>query len=303
MKQFKEEFKHLLENTFCSRGMPIDIPFNNMIKFVNEHIPTKLYRFRACNSYSLQSFEENTIVMCNPMKFVDKFDSWIFVDNSKVQDMIRNFYKQKGIIITDELSNAIDLYTKKNSKFCQNAMKNTHIQFACFTERIDSLYMWDHYTDGYRGFALEYDFKNFDKNNTDTLNIILPVIYSDYRYDITPLVNWVKMFESWFDKHSSYKFEFLDDFAYIKTYLYKDAEYYSIEREWRLFSMNKDYRKDHYEKLSDFGTLKAIYYGQDIQPWYKTYLSKIAKQKGIKEYDVMLDENSPGYSLKIKEIK
>lgn len=31
-------------------------------------------------------------------------------------------------------------------------------QIACFTENIRSKFMWDMYADGYKGYALEYDF-------------------------------------------------------------------------------------------------------------------------------------------------
>lgn len=47
------------------------------------------------------------------------------------------------------------------------------------------------------------------------------------------------------------------------------------------------------------GYLKAIYYGPHMEAQYKTQLISIAKEKGIREYDVVLDRNSRKYSIKV----
>ena len=71
-------------------------------------------------------------------------------------------------------------------------------KIACFTEDVKSLYMWDQYADGYKGYALEYDFTNYllqgclacpkqqgcEQENKNYSNLF-PVIYSEKRYDAT----------------------------------------------------------------------------------------------------------------------
>ena len=53
------------------------------------------------------------------------------------------------------------------------------------------------------------------------------------------------------------------------------------------------------EELQRIIARRVIYYGPDMEPRYKTHLRSIAKAKGIREYDVVLDRNSRKYSLKV----
>ena len=82
-------------------------------------------------------------------------------------------------------------------------------------------------------------------------------------------------------------------------YLYKDKAEYAHEREWRMLKFDRDSINQDFINIPDMGYLKAIYYGMHMEPRYKTYLRHIAKQKGIREYDVVLDTNSRKYALKI----
>ena len=65
-------------------------------------------------------------------------------------------------------------------------------QIACFTENVRSKFMWDMYADGYKGYALEYDFSGIPLMfsllalpNETTHSALLPVFYSDERYDLS----------------------------------------------------------------------------------------------------------------------
>ena len=94
----------------------------------------------------------------------------------------------------------------------------------------------------------------------------------------------------------------VDKLYKLKTYLYKDKSDYAHEKEWRILDLepltDKDADKE-YSSILDKGCLKAIYYGPDMESRYKEHLRTIAKAKGIKEYDVILDRNSRKYSLKV----
>ena len=86
-----------------------------------------------------------------------------------------------------------------------------------------------------------------------------------------------------------------------KPYLYKDKEEYSHEKEWRMLYYDENNFNDVLE-IPDDGCLKAIYYGSDITEKNYKKLHKIAEKKGIKEYKVSIDEDTPKYSLKINEL-
>lgn len=71
---------------------------------------------------------------------------------------------------------------------------------ACFSEDIHSVTMWSHYANSHKGFALEYDLRQF---HTECLNCekmkrcekavvgnLYPVIYGQQRYDATNFLGW-----------------------------------------------------------------------------------------------------------------
>ena len=92
----------------------------------------------------------------------------------------------------------------------------------------------------------------------------------------------------------------LEDILFFnKAALYKSPQW-SYEREWRLFLG----KKDAYNKPCLQVQLKptAIYYGNHISQINKKILSHIAKEKGIKEYQMYLDVESDVYSMKYKRV-
>lgn len=186
---------------------------------------------------------------------------------------------------------------------------NRYTKIGCFTEKVNSKFMWDHYADGYKGFALEYDFRKWYMLNVN----IYPVIYSSQMLDATEVIDRICITDYVDSIHpeEAYKEKFelnksqlhkqypIDSMYFIKMYLYKDKAEYSHEREWRMLKIDKDSINQDFISIPDKGYLKAIYYGPHMEPRYKLHLSMIAKTKGLREYDVVLDRNSRKYSLKV----
>jgi hypothetical protein len=89
---------------------------------------------------------------------------------------------------------------------------------------------------------------------------------------------------------------------YVGGVILLGVDEYSHEKEWRLLDMedfNSPEANDDFFAINDANCLKAIYYGPEIESRYKIHLRSISKQKGIREYDVVLDKNSRRYSLKV----
>ena len=179
-------------------------------------------------------------------------------------------------------------------------------KIGCFTESVQSKYMWDRYGGGYKGFALEYDLRDciFRYNNL-SLNInLFPIIYTDQRPDVTLDEGNIHTYEFFKQAEDKRWFEHLCAHIYInqvywyRAYLYKDRREYEHEHEWRMLYYNLD-NEDNYEFIPDVGCLKAIYYGPDIEDEDKNKLHEIAISRGIKEYAVSIDYDSPKYDLKI----
>lgn len=186
-------------------------------------------------------------------------------------------------------------------------------RIACFTENVKSKFMWDTYAQGYSGFALEYDFTHWRSltiNNNPV--VLMPVIYRLQKLDATEMVNRIvgpifmrskgapePLIQAYSNAYP------INHLHYQKVFLYKDKAEYAHEKEWRMLEMllsQSEEAKDVVTSIPDAGCLKAVYYGPDMEKRYKTHLREIARQKGVKEYDVSIDNNSRQYGLKITRI-
>ena len=350
--QFKKEFAKLTEKTSIpstfSQEESVKV-LRELHDFVQPHIPAKLFRFRKCGIDELISFEQGNIPMCVADKFPDKYDSNVFYDYTTLQDRFSSAFsitmsnivqiarnnpaafpdspiKSKLLELTNsntpdsEIVNTLradyDGFIEHIKSEIQKQevwpRNNKYTKIGCFTEKIDSKFMWDHYADGYKGFALEYDFRKWYALHVN----LYPIIYSSQMLDatemiaricITDYVDSIQPEEAYKEVFELFKTQLhqqcpIDYMYFIKMYLYKDWAEYSHEREWRMLKFDKDSINQDFICIPDMGYLKAIYYGFDIEPRYKTHLRSIAKAKRIREYDVVLDRNSRKYSLKVVPI-
>ena len=161
--------------------------------------------------------------------------------------------------------------------------------------------MWDMYADGYKGYVLEYDFSGIPLMfsllalpNETTHSALLPVFYSDERYDLS---NY--RIESFLiERYMATEIESLkpilnniDLLDLCRPYLYKSTEY-SREKEWRF----------KYANIVDFDKLKAIYYGPEMLLSDREELHEIAVNRELKEYNVRINYSSKSYDLDIEEV-
>lgn len=316
---------------------------------VGPNIPERLFRYRKIDEkgYTLKAFKNGTVSVCKPKCFSDKYDSLIFVDTEKqisemreasklaLRKVLSDIKKHNPRLRAEKVSQICyymeqgmsdnDIIDKMLSETCSNffidvekELKERESRFrdsektariACFTESVKSKFMWDTYAGGYRGFALEYNLREFFIRNFNKgiPAYVFPVIYTDERPDLTLDESNYYTFQKmegkgWLDILEPIR-PFLD-FNLLsphKPYLYKDKVDYGHEREWRILYYNEESTEDYME-ISDQGCLKAIYYGPDIKAEDYEILHQIAKNKGIDEYKVSIDNNSRKYSLMVSTI-
>ena len=149
--------------------------------------------------------------------------------------------------------------------------------YACFSESITSSTMWAHYADYHKGFALSYDMKSLILSKPNGI-MILPVIYSDVRYDATNLLGWATA------KMLGLPMNRIDQLDKIKSALYKSSEW-AYEKEWRLINSADQAHTHPSLKYAPTG----IYYGSRISEINKKILHNMAIEKGLKEYEMYLD--------------
>lgn len=350
MADFREEFQKLLESTYIPTVGDRAKIEKELDKFLNsafQNIPEKLYRYRQCDEkgYSLGSFKNGTISLCNANRFSDKYDSRVYVDRDIInkeltggfKDAISNMLlhvRQKDPMIKPESAAKICYYMEcglsdqeiidkllkeQNADFIleiERDMKSREYRFrgsektakiGCFTENVQSKFMWDHYAGGYKGFALEYNLKEFlnkPQINPNIFTYVFPVIYTDQMPDVTDDESKAYMREKcqkeeWMKSWASFYFSVpLNALHMYKPYLYKDKAEYAHEREWRMICYDMENKGD-FSLIPDMNCLKAIYYGPDISQDNRKELHRVATNKGIAEYDVSLDIDSRSYNLKV----
>ena len=90
-----------------------------------------------------------------------------------------------------------------------------------------------------------------------------------------------------------------DIFTTSKCLLYK-SPLRSYEKEWRLIvSKINEFQDKSLVCISNIRPT-AIYYGAEIAPINRKMLHMIAKEKGIKEYQMYIDNRSYNYSMRFK---
>ena len=321
----------------------------SFLEKVISFIPDQLYRYRRLDNdgYNVKSFEKGTISLCKAKCFSDQYDSLIYIDVEKQLELMRDglnkglqkviksikqndpslraekaarlcYYLEQGLtdqeaintIIKEEYGDCLDdleQYLKQRKSRFRDSDKTARI--ACFTESVQSKFMWDTYAGGYHGYALEYNLKDLLINciNKGRPAYVFPIIYTDERPDLTTdesnLYVITKANERGQIKNGELLRPFLNNnlLSPHKPFLYKDKEEYEHEREWRVLYYD-DKNSGDFIEIPDEGCLKAIYYGMDIKDDDYNMLHQIALKKGLKEFRVAIDDNSRKYSLKITSL-
>ena len=156
-------------------------------------------------------------------------------------------------------------------------------QICCFTERIESVAMWAHYTDGHKGFTIEFDSEVLAlAGETD---MIWPVYYSETMFDATECIAQVYK-----DKK---KFNPLFGIAASTC---KSAEW-SYENEWRSIIPLGNGESGH---LRTFPQPKGIYLGLAIDSKIEGQIASIAQDLRIPVYRMKPQQSS--YALRFEKV-
>lgn len=176
-------------------------------------------------------------------------------------------------------------YREVTSTFMQSISKDiqTKYQICCFTERIESIAMWAHYTDGHKGFAIEFDAEALTL--TGESDTIWPVYYSETMFDATECMAQVCR-----DKQ---KFNPLFGIAASTC---KSAEW-SYENEWRSIIPIGNGESGHLRTLPQ---PKRIYLGLAIESKIEQQIVSIAQALRIPVYRMKPEQSS--YALRFEKI-
>ncbi len=331
-------------------------------KFLQTEIPSQLYRFRQCNENSISAFDQDQLWFALGSEMNDDFDALLFFNKQAIKTSLENainhfpknilsFINEKDIsffeqnFISKEMlsifklkltemcdkdienfkKQAHDFFTQQLDNgipYIQHIIQNT-LKFACFSESINSPAMWGYYADSGKGFALAYDFRNW--NYTDCMlcpkSIVCPssnraylykIIYDDTPFDATEYATWLLQIQVLRNMALNVQPPMSDTlyqnfipcpdlFMSTKVLLHKSI-LWKHEHEWRLIYNCNSNDSLNEKFLSAKKRPNALYLGRKISKINEKVLCHIAIEKNIPIYKMVIKEEESSYKLIPKSV-
>ena len=223
-----------------------------------ENLPNSLYKYQPYASWSIKNLEKHSLWFSKPHHFNDPYDCSINLNTEDISEdqwlKLYRYYKEnmkerfsEEDIDSEYLENGIP-----NNKFRKQAISKSIELFsdyestllnergvACFSEKVDEMLMWSHYTNGHRGFCVEFD------TNYEPFNDKQRIFQVNYSKSI-PTINPIEIMMS----------KSIDSLDPMMKMLATKSDHWSYENEWRIFHMDGDFS---YEL--DPNAISGIYFG------------------------------------------
>ncbi len=335
----REEFANRLYSKVIPEGIaPEDIQTltRPVSEAIREMMPKSLFRFRTCNDLSVDAFQNDIIYAVTADKFNDPYDTLVRYDlegikkwvntvmNTEALGQMKTWFAQgwdspkevKHILpkeMTDVLKVALSSiedisdYEERIEETRKRIISQIELYFpilsetskrysaiACFSESVESVLMWSHYANSHKGFALEYDFRPTLEQPIKNVGLF-PVVYSEERFDISDYIAWA------FLRILGIHAKMPDISASIKNALRK-SDIWAYEKEWRMIDSTPREITDERASIIHYKPI-AIYYGRHMNGDDKRKLHEVAKEKGIKEFEMYLDYSSLKFEMLYREYK
>ena len=249
-------------------------------KIMDQYRPKKIYRYMCFNDHWEKNIFEGQAYLGEANNLNDPFDCLIYVNHEaftkhmfQMACKIFPYTDRKLLLETTKAS-----VTGKLDEYL-HYMKS-QFRVACFTQNSDSPLMWAHYADSHKGFCMEYDLTKLPEGYRYG---ILPVIYSDERYDATKVV-------------------ITQNKNLVANPFYFKSSHWEYEKEWRMvipegIVTDKEYYADFHDGII------GIYLGLKSFEYHKEKIDKIIErysQKGIPVHKIIIEPSS--YCMKSIQI-
>lgn len=301
-KDWVEELMQLM----CVSELPLE-NIRAAQRMKHSRFPSKLYKFREVNNYSLNNLREGTLHLTFASNFNDPYDSAVDFDphfgathaelllegieevaechrsaileaKDSVLEIVRFLYGRadESIVVDEAILVAIAASVKnvhagfvaKTVSELNSKLQNSY-KICSLTERLDSLPLWAHYAKNHSGFAMEYDFRSLPLENLMGL-ALWPVRYTGV-FNASDLLQGVKT-----------KRAFNNLFGIIAA-LHKSPDW-SYEEEWRLVLADSSSVPPQNYKVP----LKAVYLGSKISERYESQIIQESMVAGIPVFKMRL---------------
>lgn len=338
MDDKRTEFKELLDKTIVKNYDSVNSYENqiqNLRSFVHNIIPEKLYRYRKYNQDTIKDLKTFIIRPSSPQFFNDPYDCQIFIDKNEIFEKIQNanfkYYISKWLELNPNFENLLSSAQKKSlSEAFDQSNQNLAITFklflpmfnkmvdeaiyqslalikqitkiCCFSEDVKSPLMWAHYTDSHKGFAVEYDFRNYstpcvscqNKCSQEHYESLFPIVYSIEKFNAKDFLSeyMLQIFMSNFSKNLFIPKD--DILAIYKIFLHKSLDW-EYEKEWRFISMCQNHPGIKVKP-------SAIYLGCKMEQSNRNELCSFARENNIPIYQMYINFSQKEYSFDYKKI-
>ena len=338
MDDKRTEFKELLDKTIVKNYDSVNSYENqiqNLRSFVHNIIPEKLYRYRKYNQDTIKDLKTFIIRPSSPQFFNDPYDCQIFIDKNEIFEKIQNanfkYYISKWLELNPNFENLLSSEQKKSlSEAFDQSNQNLAITFklflpmfnkmvdeaiyqslalikqitkiCCFSEDVKSPLMWAHYTDSHKGFAVEYDFRNYstpcvscqNKCSQEHYESLFPIVYSIEKFNAKDFLSEY-MLQIFMSNFSNNLFIPKDDvLAIYKIFLHKSLDW-EYEKEWRFISMCQNHPGIKVKP-------SAIYLGCKMKQSNRNELCSFARENNIPIYQMYINFSQKEYSFDYKKI-
>lgn len=198
----------------------------------------KFYKYYPPTEKSIECFENNILGCRNPKFYNDIYEGMVASKES----------------LNCSIQQLID-------KACDS------VSVACFSEVWDNLLMYAHYTDSFKGFCLEYDFKKM----IGPIPYFFPVLYQEKPSSIAKMLYLSELIDRSTHAITNRKINLLKIDDLVSYFIHK-SDIWSYEREWRFIvpisHFNGCFKSanlyDEYHIIENFDCVSAIYLGAKI---------------------------------------
>jgi hypothetical protein len=246
---------------------------------VSTRLPPRLFKYQTLAPHSLTNIRQASIWFSAPSRFNDPFDCALSIVKTELSDsdFQRGLdYVRRETRMTPKLEAELCSAGEPTPRFREivlqsikgvfeerRTIQSHHRGVACFSAKSDDLLMWSHYSDGHRGFCLEFDtsFEPFTKAK--------PVVYRDDVRSFNPI--------DILDR--------ADNGELLEAMVYTKATCWSYEQEWRLLHIeaNKLYTYDYH-------ALTGVYLGAAMPFPEKEIISLVLRGAPTQLYEMVRDD-------------
>lgn len=298
-----------------------NIDFSSAIKY-----PKNIFRYRSINTNSLSALLENKLYFSSSNYFDDPFDTNIYVDINKIEELLgkyinENTFDIKKLLLELEKSgfkvhnqqienvniSLLDIKTKLQA-FVENIRNEIKKQTysACFSESEFNETLWLKYADNHKGFVVEYDIRQGEilcGQTEDCIKCInnfnvslYPMIYTNEKYDATDfskiylLIKSMELLNLKGDLYYKLIRDFNDNFKFDRELIsLVKKECHEHDLEWRIIGLT--HTNDN-KPIFKYWKPKSVTIGLRTRSKDKKLIKEISLKAGIDRiYEIYIDEN------------